>query len=126
MRSTALRWFGHQLKLDQATNGTREILDAGMALFHELHDWRRDGPIRSLGLSAGTLERADAPEQLDLFGRAEERQRQAALDRTMDALRGKYGFACIRRGLAALEPRLGGLNAREEHVAHPIGYFGGH
>ena len=126
VRSTALRWCGHQLKLDHATNGTREILDAGMALFRELHDWRRDGPIRSMGLSAGTLERADAPEQLDLFGLAAERQHQAALDRTMDALRDKYGFACIRRGLAALEPRLGGLNAREEHIAHPIGYFGGH
>ncbi len=126
VRSTALHWCGHQLKLDHATNGTREILDAGMALFRELHDWRRDGPIRSMGLSAGTLERADAPEQLDLFGLAAERQHQAALDRTMDALRDKYGFACIRRGLAALEPRLGGLNARDEHVAHPIGYFGGH
>lgn len=126
VRSTALRWCGHQLKLDHATNGTRELLDAGMALFRELHDWRRDGPIRSMGLSAGTLERADAPEQLDLFGLAAERQHQAALDRAMDALRDKYGFACIRRGLSALEPRLGGLNAREEHIAHPIGYFGGH
>ncbi len=126
VRSTSLYWCSHQLKLDHATNGTREILTAGMALFRELHDWRRDGPIRSLGLSAGTLECADTPEQLDLFGLAEARQRQAALDKAMDRMREKYGFSCIRRGLAALEPRLGGLNAREEHIAHPIGYFGGH
>ena len=125
-RSTALHWCAHQLKLDHATNGTREILSAGMALFHEMHDWRRDGPIRSLGLSAGTLEHADAPEQLDLFGLSAARQRESALDTTLDALRGKYGFACIHRGLAALEPRLGGLNAREEHIAHPVGFFGGH
>ena len=126
VRSTALRWCGHQLKLDHATNGTREILDAGMALFRELHDWRRDGPIRSLGVSAGALEAADAPEQLDLFGLSEGRRRQAMLDAALDGIRSKYGFASIRRGPAALDPRLGSLNAREEHVAHPIGYFGGH
>ncbi len=126
VRSTALHWCGHQMKLDHATNGTREILDAGMALFHALHDWRRDGPIRSLGLSAGALEAADAPEQLDLFGLSAARERQAALDSTLDALRGKYGFSCVRRGPAALDPRLGNLNAREEHIAHPIGFFGGH
>ncbi len=126
VRSTALSWCGHQLKLDHATDVTRELLDGGMALFRALHDWRRDGPIRSLGLTAGALERADAPEQLDLFGLAAARQKQAALDAAMDHIRGKYGFSGIRRGLAMLEPRLGGLNAREEHVAHPIGFFGGH
>ena len=126
VRSTALRWCGHQLKLAHATNGTRELLTGGMALFHELHDWRRDGPIRSLGLSAGALEAADAPEQLDLFGCAEARRQQAAIDAALDAIRGKYGFASIRRGPAAMDPRLGNLNAREEHIAHPIGFFGGH
>ena len=44
----------------------------------------------------------------------------------MDAIRGKYGFASIRRGPAAMDPRLGNLNAREAHIVHPIGYFGGH
>jgi DNA polymerase-4 len=126
VRSTALTWRGHQLKLEHATNGTRELLEGGMALFRELHDWRRDGPIRSLGLSAGALESVDTPEQLDVFGLAEARRRQSALDTALDAIRGKYGFASIRRGPAAMDPRLGNLNAREEHIAHPIGFFGGH
>ena len=38
-------------------------------------------------MSAGALERADTPEQLDLFGVSDARRQQAALDRTMDALR---------------------------------------
>ena len=126
VRSTALSWSSRQMKLAHATNGTRELLDAGMALFREKHDWRRDGPIRSLGLSAGALERADIPEQLDCFGLEEQRRRQAALDAALDAIRGKYGFSSIRRGPAAADPRLGNLNAREEHIAHPIGFFGGH
>ena len=126
VRSTALVWRGHQLKLDHAADGTRELMEGGMALFRELHSWRRDGPLRSLGLSAGALESADAPEQLDLFGLDAERRRQSALDGTLDALREKYGFGCVHRGLAGLDMRLGSLNAREDHTVHPIGFFGGH
>ena len=124
VRKTDLSWDSHQMKLDHATDVTKEIFTAGMVLFHELHRW--PAPIRSLGITAGALERADFPEQLDLFGAAETRQKQAALDRTIDGIRKKYGFSGIRRGLTASDLRLGGLNAREEHVVHPIGYFGGH
>ena len=124
VRKTDLSWRSHQIKLDHATNITREIFAAGMALFRELHRW--PAPIRSLGITAGALERDDFPEQLDLFGAAEQRQTQERLDAVMDAVRKKYGFASIRRGLSASDLHLGGLNAREEHVVHPIGFFGGH
>ena len=124
VRKTDLSWQGHQMRLDHATNVTKEIFTAGMALFHELHRW--PAPIRSLGITAGALERDDFPEQLDLFGDAEQRQTQERLDAVMDGIRKKYGFSGIRRGLAASDLRLGGLNAREEHIVHPIGFFGGH
>ena len=124
VRKTDLSWSGHQMKLDHATNGTKEIFTAGMALFREKHRW--PAPIRSLGITAGALEPASAPEQLDLFGASEERHHQAALDSAIDHIRHKYGFSGIRRGLTASDLPLGGLNAREEHVVHPVGYFGGH
>ena len=124
VRQTDLTWSSHQLKLDHATSGTKEIFTAGMALFHELHRW--PAPIRSLGITAGALEPASAPEQTDLFGEDAERQHQAALDGAIDRIRRKYGFDGIRRGLTASDLPLGALNAREEHVVHPIGYFGGH
>ena len=97
VRGTSLTWRSHQCRLDHATNGTRELLRTGLALFRQLHRW--PAPIRSLGLAAGALEPTDAPEQLDLFtGDADRRQLQ--LDAAMDALRKKYGFPCVRRGLS--------------------------
>ena len=124
VRGTDLNWSGHQMKLDHATSGTKEIFTAGMALFHELHRW--PAPIRSLGITAGALEPAAAPEQTDLFGEDTQRQHQAALDGAIDRIRHKYGFNGIRRGLTASDLPLGCLNAKEEHIVHPIGYFGGH
>ena len=124
VRKSDLSWQSHQLKLDHATNITREIFQIGMALFHELHRWPT--PIRSLGIAAGALEISDFPEQLDLFGTAAQRRTQEQLDSVMDSLRKKYGFSCIRRGLAASDLHLGGLNAREEHIVHPVGLFSAH
>lgn len=124
VRSTDLSWKSHQLKLDHPTAGTKEIFLAGMSLFRELHRW--PAPIRSLGISAGSLSPAGAPEQLDLFGESDTRQKQAALDAAMDHIRKKYGFDGIRRGLTASDLRLGGLRAKDEHIVHPIGFFGGH
>lgn len=97
VRGSALTWRSHQARLDRATNSTRALFQTGLALFHQLHHW--PAPIRSLGLAAGALEAADAPEQLDLFT-GEQLRRQARLDSAMDGLRKKYGFPCVRRGLS--------------------------
>ena len=93
---TNLAWRSHQVKLDRATDVTREIFLTGLTLFRQLHRW--PAPIRSLGLAAGALESADAPEQLDLFT-GEDARRQARLDAAMDGLRKKYGAPCVRRGV---------------------------
>ena len=92
-----LAWRSHQLKLDHATDITREIFLTGLSLFRQLHRW--PAPIRSLGLAAGALESVDAPEQLDLFSWADTR-RQKQLDAAMDGLRKKYGVPCVRRGVS--------------------------
>lgn len=124
VRHTDLSWRSHQVRLDHATNITRELFTTGMALFRQLHTWPT--PIRSLGLCCSALESALIPEQTDLFGVSESRRKQEALDSVMDRVRGKYGFASIRRGLAESDPALGRLNAKDDHTVHPIGFFGGH
>ena len=97
VRGANLAWRSHQVKLDHATDVTREIFLTGLGLFRQMHRW--PAPIRSLGLAVGVLERADAPEQLDLFSGADTR-RQKQLDAAMDGLRKKYGFPCVRRGVS--------------------------
>lgn len=97
VRGAALTWRSHQVKLDHATNVTQEMFLTGLTLFRQLHRW--PAPIRSLGLAAGALESADAPEQLNLFA-GDEARRQTQLDAAMDSLRKKYGFSCVRRGLS--------------------------
>jgi len=119
LRSTDLRWMSHQRKLERATDITREILDLSFELYREA----RMLPLRSIGVRASALVRSDAPEQLDLFVNERMLNCQRAIDRAVDDIRRQYGFHSIWRGLTGLDGKLGRLNAREEHVVNPVGYY---
>ena len=124
IRSTTLEWHSHQIKLEQYTNITKELYLRGMALFRQMHRW--PSPIRSLGLSLSELVSDTLPEQTDLFGHSDWRIRQENIDAGMDRMRKKYGFSCIQRGITGLDRPLGALNAKDDHIVHPVGFFGGH
>ena len=124
VRGTDLAWRSHQLKLNKYTNITKELYLTGMELFRQMHRWPT--PIRSLGLCVSDLVSDALPEQTDLFGDSDWRIAQERIDAGMDKMRKKYGFSCIRRGLTGIDRPLGELNAKDDHIVHPIGFFGGH
>ena len=124
VRSTDLSWRSHQVKLTTPTDLTMEIFTGGMELFKQMHSW--PAPIRSIGICVSDLSPADAPEQTDIFGDHAKRNSQRELDLAIDSLRGRFGFDIIRRGLTSSDLSLGGINAKDEHIVHPIGFFGGH
>jgi len=95
VRSSDFRTRHRARALGRATNATdvlwqaaRQLLDRGLA-----------GdvlPVRLLGVGASRLTREGAV-QGDLFDGVR-RQQQEALDRAIDAIRGRFGGAAIRRG----------------------------
>ena len=81
-----------QRPLDSPTNTARELYRAAMDILE--HSWKSGAPIRALTLTAHNLiPEGEAAEQLDLFQSAapQKRDRVERLERTMDAIRSKYG-----------------------------------
>jgi DNA polymerase-4 len=99
VRGADLSWQSRQSSLRSPTDATAELISTGMALFRHLHIW--PAPVRSLGLGISDLTEP-IPEQLDLFGASERRERLERLDSGLDNIRKKYGYSSICRGSALL------------------------
>ena len=81
-----------QTSLDRPTQGDDDIVHAAESLFDQ---FPLDRKVRLLGVGTGDLTRCGgSPAQLDLFAEPEKRD---TLDRTVDAIRTKFGNASLRR-----------------------------
>ena len=85
-----------QRALSSPTCLSRELEEAALALFQS--NWDLARPVRMLTVTAQQLiPPGESAEQLDLFEpqRPQQRDRQERLERTLDAIRGKYGPGAI-------------------------------
>jgi DNA polymerase-4 len=95
IRSSDFRTQTRAQALPEATAATDVLWQTAAALF-ERSLARELLPVRLLGVGVTRLT-ADAAVQRDLFDGAV-RERQGALDQAIDAIRGQFGTAAIRRG----------------------------
>jgi DNA polymerase-4 len=72
---------------------------------------------------ASNLVPAETATQLDLWGEQERRLRALELDRTVDALRGRFGNHAVRRLSELSDPRLSTLDPQRDNVVHPVSFF---
>ena len=84
----------HQRKLSNATASTREILEVAKELLEQMY--RKGTRIRLIGVRVDDL--TDKEEmQISLFSNEEKNEKQEKLDKTIDALKEKYGYHFITR-----------------------------
>ena len=95
VRDTELNWRSHRMRLRYASDVTSELIEYGMELLHECHDF--SSPLRSMGLRGLELVNSDEPEQVDIFIDYVNLQKQKNIDAAVDKIRGKYGNGLIQR-----------------------------
>ena len=92
-------------------------------MFRANYHWR--DPIRSIGVRGSDLVEATEEVQLSLYPEDTKRAKWELIDRTVDALRYRYGYRAIQIAAIYTDPLLGHINPRDDHTVHPVGYFGG-
>lgn len=121
IRDNTLASYERQAKLKLQTSNTLDLIEAALELYKRHHTSGK--PVRSLSLRAVGLRPAEELQQLSLFPEEAKRQKRELLDSTIDRIRAKYGYYSIQRCVTLLGPVLN-LDARSEHIVHPIGALG--
>jgi DNA polymerase-4 len=121
VRDNELFSFVRQHKQPRATNLSSELHIAAMDLFRENYIWAR--PIRSIGVRGSELVAAGGNIQLTIFEDEEKREKLERLEVAVDDIRRRYGTLSVQRAVQFTDRRLGGINPKDDHIIHPIGYF---
>ena len=109
-----LRWSSRQMTLERATDVTGEIFAAAKKLCFELWD---GAPARGVGVRITGLCPESEPEQMCLFTDDAKRDTRRRLDAATDAIRERFGFDSITRGLSMAEPTLRGNHSGDKSVS---------
>mgnify|MGYP001122640147 CR=1 FL=1 len=123
VRNAKLESFTRQRKLKIPSCASLEIAQTAYELFCKNYSW--DQPIRSVGVRGAGLVPADQPVQLSLFVDDTRRDKWEKIDRAVDDIRLRYGYSSICRATMQADPLLGKINPKDDHIVHPVGYFGG-
>ena len=121
MRDVDLNGFIRQCKITSPTCASIEIAKTAFALFQANYNWSK--PLRSIGVRGAGLVPADTCIQLSLDGNEEHRERLQRLDSSVDELRRRYGYTSVQRATLYTDDRLGSINPKDDHLAHPVGFF---
>ena len=92
-----------------------------MELLRGSYDWQL--PLRSVGVRGTELVPASAPRQSSLFEDAAKREKREKLELAVDDVRRRFGYYSIGRAAMLSDPTLTNINARDDHVIHPVGFF---
>ena len=137
VRDKELFHFSKQVKLQNASNITKEIAEAGYRLYKDNYRLPVDDkelkssrpeffqkPLRSIGIRGTDLVTDYFWEQLDMFMDPQAREKQMKMDETVDIIRKRFGFYSVQRGLMYRDRILSACDAKSDYTVHPHGYFG--
>ena len=121
LRTNDLQWFERQMALPQPSHISTELCASAMKLLRQ--HWRWEKPLRGIGVRGTNLVPINQPRQLTLDDERQ-RERRETLEFTIDGIRRRFGHFSIDRAFLRADAQLGRLDAKTDHVFHPIGYLG--
>ena len=78
--------------------------------------------MRSLGVRGCDLA-LEANRQFSFLPEKQKEEKLDALERSVDGIRRRFGYTAVSRGIMLTDPLLSALNAKDDHVIHPVGFF---
>lgn len=99
VKNNQLYTYSRQKKLHIPTDDAYEIAWIAFSLYRESYNWAAGNPIRAISISVSELSDVSSDYQTSIFENSDKSKKQESLNKTVDSLREKYGYSCIKRAV---------------------------
>ena len=97
IKNTELHTITRQRVLKEPTDTAQVLAEVAMDLFNENYNLNTMLPVRMVSVSAYDFVRTTSPVQASMFDQKSEKQ--SRLEHSVDAIRSKYGYNSVKRGI---------------------------
>ena len=120
LRTNDLAWCERQMVLPKPSMISSELTNAAMILLRKHYRWEK--PLRGIGIRGTNLVPIERWQQVTIFDDGVKRERAERLEYAIDNIRRRFGHRSVQRALLAIDGKLGKLDAKADHIIHPLGY----
>lgn len=125
IRDRELCTFSRQTGISTPTSDAACIAKAAYELFLRSYSFESgDKPIRSVGITGYDVIPDSSPIQLDLFTSALQQEKLERLNKSVDAIRSRYGYTSIQRAVVLTDKTFAAFDTKMQNEIHPVGYTG--
>lgn len=122
VRDKDLVTYSRQKKLCMPTNDAVDIARCALSLFFENHHFDKGAkPVRSVTVCGFDLIPEDAPIQLNLDVSAEKLRKTESLNKSLDAIRKRYGYTTIKHAVILTDKTFSEFDTALQNEIHPVG-----
>lgn len=120
VRDNELFSYERQGRLSYPNRTAKALFEKSFALFKSNH--LSGKPVRSLSVRACNLCLREN-EQLSFLPEIAAIQKQEELERSVDAIRSRFGHFSIQRGIQLSDKQLSDFSPKDDHIIHPESFF---
>ncbi len=122
VRDKDLITYSRQAKLDIPTSDAVELARTALALFRRNHNFELGAkPVRSITICGFDVIPENAPIQLRLDTSADKLDKTERLNKSLDAIRQRYGFTSIKHAVILEDKTFSEFDTALQNEIHPMG-----
>lgn len=123
IKNKELYTYSRQTKLSVLTDDAYEIAEVALSLYKESYNWAAGNPIRAVSICASDIVDTHSNYQTSIFESSDKNKKHENLNKTIDSLRDKYGYTCVRRAIVMSDNGFANFSTRIQNEVHPVGVF---
>ena len=99
VKNNKMYTYSRQKQLHIPIDDAYEIANIALSLYKESYNWAAGNPIRAISICVSELNDIYSDYQTSIFENSNANKKHENLNKTIDRLRDKYGYTCVRRAI---------------------------